>query len=164
MEILSFIFTVKDSRAIGSLLVYHAQKFSFFACLFHGVFIFLVLGIPAITWKILLGYIAVTVIATEVAFVYILARTKVGIFLKEIAANMGIGSALAHIFLPFGLLVVGFFAHQYLFIGKVSNGIFSHLTNVVLMAVISGVLYPFALANIQIGIIRLCLIGKEGSL
>jgi hypothetical protein len=160
-EFLSFLFTVKSPRVIGSLFVHYAQKFSFFACLLYGAFIFLGLGLPAITWKILLSYIAIVVITTEVVFVCILARAKFREFLKEILVNMSVSSALIHILLPLFFLAIGLFAHQFLFIGKVSNGVFGQTVNIILMAGITGILYPLALASMQMGIIRLCLIGKE---
>ena len=158
---LSCILNPKYADIIGSLFTHYAQKVSFFACLIYGAVLFLGIGINVVTWPILLNYVVLTIIVTEVVFIVTMKTFGRGTLSGELAKSMTIPSAFAHVLIPLCLAAIGLFAHHYFFIGAVSGNTLSIFVEVILMAMISGTLYPLCLANIQLGIIRLCLIDKS---
>ena len=159
-DFLSCIFNPKCTDSIGSLFTHYAQKISFFACLIYGAVLFLGIDVNVITWPTLLSYLALTIIVTEAVFIATIKTCGRGALSEELAEGMTIPSAVVHILMPMGLAAIGLFAHQYVFIGPVSGNALSIFVNIILMAIISSILYPLCLADIQLGVMRLCLIRK----
>jgi len=161
---LSCLFADKRPNVTGSLFAHYAQKISFFACLLYSGIVVLVFHKAATTWPIFLSYIALVTIVTEGVFIAILNIFGRQGLPRELAENMSVPAAFTFIFLALVFLAVGFFSHQYLFIGTMYKSAFGLLVLSFLMAVISSIIYPLCLAHIQMGVMRLCLIGKEKSL
>lgn len=160
-QFLSCMFIPKHADIAGSLFCHYAQKVSFLSCLLYGMIIFFVLGIKTITWPVLLSYIVLTLLMTEIVFIDILKRFGRSGLPQELANNMSIVTACLYILISLGATTIGLFAHQYFYIGPVSGNAFGIFAEIILMAIPSSLIYPTCLAFIQLGVFRLFLTDRS---